>query len=130
MNLVLAILVFILLTGLIPVRDVLAAGMEVSLPYEQTWSNDSGKTVDNTFDYRMTAADAKSPMPAESSGGTYDFSITGETSGKKVLHFAFGRPGYYRYKVTPMTSGLSDRYTYEPQEYDLTIMVVNGDGGL
>lgn len=129
-NAAVMVVLCVLLVGLIPIRDVLAAGMEVNLPYQQTWTNKSGRKAANTFSYRMTAADANSPMPAESSSGIYDFSLTGTTSGNQTLHFAFSKPGYYHYTVTPTTGGLSKYYTYKPPVYDVMIMVVNGASGL
>lgn len=129
-NAAVMVVLCVLLVGLIPIRAVLAAGMEVDLPYKQTWTNESGRKVSNTFGYRMTAADAKSPMPAESSDGAYDFSLKGSESGSKTLHFAFSTPGYYHYTVSPTTDGLSKHYTYRPPVYDVMIMVVNGSSGL
>lgn len=120
----------VLLVGLIPLRVAYAADMEVSLPYEQTWSNDSGKKVNNTFTYQMTAADAKSPVPAEASGGVYTFQLDGTEKGSKVLHFSFSGPGYYHYTIKPLTTGLAREYTYDPPEYTLMIMVINGSSGL
>ena len=120
----------VLLVGLIPLRVAYAADMEVSLPYEQTWSNDSGKTVNNTFTYQLTAADAQSPAPAEASGGAYTFQLSGTEKGSKILHFSFANPGYYHYNITPLTTGLAKEYTYSPPEYNLMIMVINGNSGL
>ncbi len=129
-NAAVMVVLCVLLVGLIPIRAVHAAVMEVSLPYEQTWTNDSGRKVSNTFDYRMTAADGASPLPEESSGGSYDFSLTGNANGKKELHFAFSRPGYYHYKVTPVTGSMSEHYSYDAPEYDVMIMVINDTGGM
>lgn len=120
----------VLLVGLIPLRVAFAAGMEVDLPYEQTWSNNSGRSVNNTFKYELTAADSSSPAPAESTDGVYAFELTGNAKGQKTLHFAFAKPGYYYYNIKPLTTGLAKEYTYDPLEYELMIMVVNGSEGL
>ena len=120
----------ILLVGLIPLQTVFAAGIEVDLPYEQTWSNNSGKAVNNTFRYELTAADAKSPAPDEASGGSYILKLTGSEKGQKTLHFSFSKPGYYHYSIKPLVTGLPDPYSYDPPDYYLMIMVVNGDSGL
>ena len=107
------------------------SAMDVSVPYKQTFTNDSSKTgVADTFEYRLTAADAKSPLPAGSSDGSYDFSLTGNTSGDLALDFAFEKPGYYNYKVKSHVTSKKKGYTYDSQTYSVMIMVVNGADGL
>ena len=123
------IVLSVLLIGLIPLQAVFAATEEVSIPYRQTWSNKSGKNVDNSFEYRLTAVDG-APLPEEASGGYYSFVLTGNASGTLNLHFPFSSPGYYHYLVKANIPERKANYSYDEKSYDLMIMVVNTESGL
>ena len=123
------IVLAVLLVGLIPVRAVYAVSEEVSIPYRQAWTNESGETVDNSFEYRLTAVDG-APLPDEASGGYYSFTMTGNDSGKLNLHFSFSKPGYYNYLVKAYIPDRKQYYSYDDETYDLMIMVINSDEGL
>lgn len=119
----------ILLVGLIPIRTVFAASEEVSIPYRQTWSNKSGRSVDNSFEYRLTSKDG-APLPDEASGDCYSFKLKGNTGGSIKLHFPFTKPGYYNYLVKAYIPERKAYYSYEEETYDVMIMVINSDDGL
>ena len=123
------IVLSILLVGLIPIRAVYAASEEVNIPYRQEWTNRSGETVDNSFEYRLTAVDG-APLPDEASGGYYSFVLTGNASGSIKLHFPFAKPGYYNYLVRAYIPDKEQYYSYDDETYDLMIMVVNSADGL
>lgn len=123
------IVLSVLLVGLIPIRAVFAASEAVSIPYSQEWTNESGETVDNSFEYRLTAVDG-APLPDEASGGYYSFTLTGNESGKLNLHFSFSKPGYYNYLVKANIPDRKQYYRYDEKTYDLMIMVINSADGL
>lgn len=118
------VMAFIVLIGWAP-EQVFAQSVSAGIPYDQSWKNDSGKTVDNTFSYLLEAEDSKSPMPSE--GGS--FKLTGNDKGTLDLTFTFWKPGYYHYKVTPQTTKKDKHYTCDTTVYHITLMVVNGGGG-
>ncbi|MGX8773526.1 MAG: Spy0128 family protein [Bacillota bacterium] len=108
-----------------------ALAMPVSLPYQQTFTNNSSEaSVADTFDYQITAADASSPMPEGSSNGAYVFSLKGNTSGSLNLDIPFKKPGYYHYTVKSKVDKPKKGYTYSSKTYTVMIMVVNGSDGL
>jgi len=114
------------LIGWMPAGQVWAQEISTGLPYDQSWENNSGKSVSDTFEYLMEADDSKSPMPSQ--GGTFE--LKGNAEGELPLTFSFERPGYYHYKVTPQTEKTDSHYTCDRTVYYLTFMVVNGDSGL
>lgn len=129
-NLFIAVLIITMIIGLMPVEKAYAQELGVKIPYSQKWTNDSDLDPNNTFKYRLTSSDAQSPMPAESENGHYDFKIKGNDKGELDLTFSFNKPGYYNYKVTPITKDRGNRYTLDKTEYEIVIMVVNGSSGL
>lgn len=107
-----------------------AMAMEVDIPYEQDFTNDSAKpSVADSFDYRITADDG-APMPEGSSDGVYDFSLAGDTKGVLKLDISYAKPGYYYYKVRSSVKSPKKGYTYESKVYNVMVMVVNGSSGL
>ena len=122
------IVLSILLVGILPIRAVFAESEAVSIPYKQVWTNKSGSTVDNSFEYRLTAVDG-APLPDEASGGSYRFTLTGDDSGSIELHFPFTKPGYYNYLVKAHIPDRNSDYTYGDQSYNVMIMVINGESG-
>lgn len=108
-----------------------ALAMEVDVPYQQTFTNDSAEaSVADTFDYQLTAADASSPMPEGSSGGVYGFSLKGNTSGSLNLKISYPKPGYYYYTVKSKVNSPKTGYTYSKKTYTVMVMVVNGSEDL
>ena len=105
---------------------MVASAMEVDIPYQQTFTNDSAEaSVANTFDYQLTAADESSPMPAGSSGGVYNFSLRGNASGSLNLNISYPKPGYYYYTVKSKGNPPTG-YTYSSKTYTVMVMIVNG----
>ena len=123
------IVLSVLLVGLIPIRTVFAASAEVSIPYHQQWTNNSGETVDDNFDYRLTAIDG-APLPDEARDGYYQFTLSGEETGALQLHFPFTKPGYYNYNVESYVSQRNSDYVYDDKAYKVMIMVTNTESGL
>ena len=123
------IVLSVLLVGLIPIRTVFAASTEVSIPYRQTWSNESGDSVDNSFEYRLTAID-EAPLPDEAENGYCKLILTGNARGEINLHFPFSKPGYYHYQVSAYIPDRKADYSYDETSYDVMIMVSNADNGL
>ena len=123
------IVLSILLVGLIPIRNVYAASHEVEIPYRQTWTNVSGQTVNESFEYRLTALDG-APLPDEATGEFYQFELKGNDSGVIKLHFPFTKPGYYKYLVSSYIQNRNSDYTYDEKSYELMIMVTNAENGL
>ena len=123
------IVLSILLVGLIPIRNVYAASHEVEIPYRQTWANVSGQTVNESFEYRLTALDG-APLPDEATGEFYQFELKGNDSGVIKLHFPFTKPGYYKYLVSSYIQNRDSDYTYDERSYELMIMVTNAENGL
>lgn len=119
----------ILLIGLIPVETVFAASTEVSIPYRQMWKNDSGTTVDSSFEYRLTSRDG-APMPDEADGDYYSFRLKGNKCGNIRLHFPFTKPGYYNYLVRAYIPDRQRYYSYDEETYFVMIMVRNTSQGL
>ena len=108
-----------------------ASAMEVTVPYQQTFTNDSAEaSVANTFDYQLTPADASSPAPEESKGGVYEFSLSGNTSGSLDLNISFAKPGYYYYTVKSKGGTPAKGYTYSTKTYTVMVMITNGPEGL
>ena len=108
-----------------------ALAMEVDIPYQQTFTNDSAEaSVANTFDYELTPADASSPMPAGSTGGAYGFSLSGNTSGSLNLDITYPKAGYYYYTVKSKVDSPQQGYTYNAKTYTVMVMIVNGSEGL
>lgn len=108
-----------------------AETVEMTIPYIQTWTNHSNRSeVDNTFTYRLSPADSSTPQPEESRDGYYTFSASGNEQGELICHVSFTSPGYYRYQVEADVSDPQNGYTYETETYTVTLMVLNGDGGL
>ena len=102
-----------------------AMAMEVDIPYEQDFTNDSAKpSVADSFNYRLTADDS-APMPEGSSGGSYDFSLAGDTKGVLKLDISFAKPGYYYYTVKSHEKSSKKGYTYESKVYKVMVMIVN-----
>lgn len=124
-----AVLIFLLLAGWIPIQTVYAAELEVRIPYEQVWVNDSAENPDSTFEYRLTAAEGM-PVPEEAEGGEVILTLTGNTAGDLILHLPVNKPGYYTYNVSPVNSSRSSRYTVDTTDYEVTFMVINGAAGL
>ena len=122
------IVLSILLVGLIPIRNVYAASHEVEIPYRQTWTNVSGQTVNESFEYRLTALDG-APLPDEATGEFYQFELKGNDSGVIKLHFPFTKPGYYKYLVSSYIENRNSDYTYDEKPYELMIMVTNSENG-
>ena len=118
----------VLLVGLVPIQSVFAA-TGVSIPYKQTWKNNSGSNVSNTFEYRLTSVDG-APLPGGSSGDYYSFTAKGNEEGTLELNFNFSKPGYYKYKVKQYVAEKKKNYKYDNNTYDLMIMVINKDSGL
>jgi hypothetical protein len=123
------IVLSILLVGLIPIQAVFAASTEVGIPYRQTWSNESGDSVDNSFEYRLTAID-EAPLPDEAENGYYRIILTDNARGEIKLHFPFSKPGYYNYQVKAYIPERKADYSYDETTYDVMIMVSNADNGL
>lgn len=123
------IVLSILLVGLIPIRNVYAASHEVEIPYRQTWTNESGQTVNESFEYRLTALNG-APLPDEATGEFYQFELKGNDSGVIKLHFPFTKPGYYKYLVSSYIENRDSDYTYDERSYELMIMVTNAENGL
>ena len=108
-----------------------ASAMEVDIPYQQTFKNDSSESsVADTFDYELTAADAASPVPEGSTDSAYDFSLKGNVSGSLNLNITFPKPGYYYYTVRSKVDNPKKGYTYNSKTYTVMVMVVNGSDGL
>ena len=108
-----------------------ALAMEVDIPYQQTFTNDSAEaSVANSFDYELTPADASTPMPADSTGGVYGFSLLGNTSGSLNLNITYPKPGYYYYTVKSKVDSPQQGYTYSSTTYTVMVMIVNGSEGL
>ena len=122
------IVLSILLVGLIPIRNVYAASHEVEIPYRQTWTNESGQTVNESFEYRLTALGG-APLPDEATGEFYQFELKGNDSGVIKLHFPFTKPGYYKYLVSSYIQNRDSDYTYDEKPYELMIMVTNSENG-
>ena len=108
----------------------MAMEMEVDIPYEQDFTNDSARaSVADTFNYRLTA-DSSAPMPSGTTGGAYDFSLTGDTKGVLKLDISYAKPGYYDYTIRSNESSPQTGYTYESKVYKVMVMIVNGSDGL
>ena len=103
---------------------------EVDVPYEQDFTNDSAKaSVADTFHYRLTADDS-APMPEGSSGGSYDFSLNGDTEGVLKLDIPFAKPGSYYYTIKSHETSPKKGYTYESKDYKVQFVIINGTSGL
>lgn len=107
-----------------------AMAMEVDIPYEQDFTNDSARSsVADTFHYRLTA-DSSAPMPSGTAGGAYDFSLAGDTKGVLKLDISYAKPGYYDYTIRSNERSPRAGYTYESKVYKVMVMIVNGPNGL
>ena len=124
----LLIVLSILIMGLITIQNVYAESQEVSIPYRQTWTNESGQTVNESFKYRLTALNG-APLPDEATGEFYQFELKGNDSGELKLHFPFTKPGYYKYLVSSYIQDRNSDYTYDEKSYELMIMVINSENG-
>lgn len=107
-----------------------ANAMTVEMPYQQTFRNPSGATVESTFDYQITAGDPSSPMPEGTTDGVYRFTLEGSTSGQLDLDIPFSKPGYYHYNVEGNEVQKKAGYTYDTRTYTVMVMVMNGNNGL
>lgn len=106
-----------------------AMAMEVDVPYEQDFTNDSARpSVADSFNYRLTADDS-APMPEGSSDGVYDFSLAGDTKGVLKLNISYEKPGYYYYTVKSHENSPKKGYTYESKTYKVMAMIINGSDG-
>ena len=119
----------VIMTAVLVVPMAVSA-MEVDIPYQQTFTNDSAEaSVADTFDYQLTAADASSPMPEGSAGGAYGFSLNGNAQGTLNLDIPFVKPGYYYYTVRSKVDSPAQGYTYNAKTYTIMVMVTNGTEG-
>lgn len=109
---------------------VAAMAVEVEVPYEQDFTNDSAKpSVADSFHYRLTADDS-APIPEGSSGGAYDFSLAGDTEGVLKLNIPFAKPGSYYYTIKSHENSPKKGYTYETKVYNVQVVIINGTDGL
>lgn len=95
----------------------------------------TGEDFNDSRDYQLTALDPSNPMPADSEGGVYTFTLTGDdehvftTSGdggtvdEPALYFSHA--GVYEYTLEPLTTEPDERYEYEDTTYTVRIYVKN-----
>lgn len=92
----------------------------VTLPVVQTFSKPDSSSADGTFTYKLTAKEARNPMPSGSMGGVYTFTVSG-TGSIEIGPISFTQPGTYHYEAMQSVTAPRTGYTYDMQIYTVTV---------
>lgn len=95
----------------------------LKLPVSQTFKNSTGENVDDTFTYRIKAADQNNPMPNGIKGNTFSIEGTKEMS----LEITFDRVGIYEYEIKQDSANKRAGYTNDSTVYTVTVYVRNDE---
>lgn len=126
------IVFFMLLACLLPLvlpQAVHAASTDLTLAVDQVFTKPEGSQAADTFTYSLTTLQSGSPMPAGSSGDTWDFTISG-TDTVSIEPITYSTVGNYTYELRQTVLAEKTGYTYDMQVYTIKVQVTNVDGGL
>lgn len=122
-------LLVILLSLLLP-RVVSAASTAViKVEAEQVFTQSEGSEAEDTFTYTLTAQEPGSPMPSGSRGDICTFTMSG-TETVTIGTITYSTTGTYNYIIKQITEPKQTGYTYDEQEYTMSVNVKNSDEGL
>jgi len=112
----------ILMAGLLVPAALTAGEGEVTLTLRQVFTRiGSTEPPSETFNYRLTPAQANNPMPSGSNAGGYSFTVRG-TNDANIGPIRFTNPGEYEYEISHTTAS-APGYTYDQERYTLKILV-------
>lgn len=117
---------------LLCVATIMPAAMAQELPL--TVQIDAEITAEGTLPeeadvrtVRLTANDAANPMPNGQTGGSYDMTVS-NTGKVSFPEMKFNKLGIYTYTISQVAGDYED-CKYDTRTYELTVSVVNGEGG-
>lgn len=99
-----------------PVND------KVKLTVKQSFIQEDGANATDSFHYRFTADHSTNPMPLDTAGDVYEFSIQG-TGSVEIGPITFSVPGTYTYQLAQYIDYPKTGYRYDRQVYVITIYV-------
>lgn len=124
----LLMMLFAVISSYMPVLAAEVQAASIYLEVNQEFSVENGTPPTDTFDYKLTALSEKNPMPKNSQGGEFSFSIQGGAK-HTIGPMAYPLTGVYAYKLEQTVNKESEGYTYDKRIYEITVYVKNAKGG-
>lgn len=120
-------LLVLTMAALLPTHTLAASPANpLTLQIDQVFTVQDGAAPSDQFTYKLTANTPDAPMPANSVGNGYTFSIQ-DTNSASVGPILFTQAGTYSYKIAQTVDDLAEGYTYDREVYSLTVYI---DAGL
>lgn len=122
-------LMAILLPWLFPQAADAASTAVIQLEAEQLFTQPANCQAADTFTYTLTAKDSGCPMPAGSSGDICTFTMSG-TETVTIGTITYRTIGTYNYIIKQAMEPEQRGFTYDTQEYTMSVNVIGMDEGL
>ncbi|MGL6200507.1 MAG: Spy0128 family protein [Lachnospiraceae bacterium] len=126
---IIGMLMAILLPWLSPQAADAASTVVIQLEAEQVFTQPEGCQAADTFSYTLTAEDSGCPMPVGSSGDICTFTMSG-TETVTIGTIAYRTMGTYNYIIKQTMEPEQRGFTYDTQEYTMSVNVIGMDEGL
>lgn len=120
-------MLFAVIFSSMPVLAAEGQPASISLEINQGFSVENGTPPTDTFNYKLTALDEKNPMPEDSQGGEFSFSIKGSAK-HTIGAMLYQSAGIYSYKLEQSVKKETEGYTYDKRTYEITVYVKSTEG--